>query len=100
MYVTAKLHTMRKPQRFHVSPMSDGRILVQSDKSIGVFDFRTCEGVLNVKGHYFPHLNRALGAMAFTFPLEFVTECLEASPALDSVTHMGGVTFVNTIEVI
>lgn len=99
MHVTAKLHTMRKPQRFTVSPTSLGELLVQSDKSIGLIDPHTGKGVLNVKGSYFPHLNKALGAMPFTYPPEFVVACLEACPAMGSVTQLGGVTIVNTVEV-
>ena len=103
--VEAKLHTMRKPQSWYVSPTSDGRVMVQSDKSIGMFDFRTREGVLNVKGCYFPHLNRVLGAFPYTFPEEFVRACLEACPALDSTSVLRGtngtvVAYVhNTVEI-
>lgn len=97
--VVAKIANMRKPQDFSVSPMSDGRIMVQSDKSIGTFDFRTCKGVLNTKGCHFPHLHPALGAAEFEFPPEFVKECLTACPALDSVSDVGGVLIHNTIEV-
>lgn len=102
--VEAKLHTMRKPQSFHVSPTSDGRVMVQSDKSIGMFDFRTGKGVLNTKGCYFPHLNKVLGAFPYTFPPEFVSACLEACPALDSITVYGSggttvLTVVNTVQI-
>lgn len=98
-HVVGKLHTMRKPQDFVVQPASDGTIVVQSDKSIGRFDFKTRKGVLNTKGSYFPHLNSMLGAFAFEFPVDFVTACLAACPALDSETTVGGVTIVNTIQV-
>ncbi len=84
--VEAKLGSMRKPQSFIVQPMSDGRIMVQSDKRIGVFDFRTREGVLSTKGPHFPHLTAALGAVRYTFPAEFVAECLDACPTLDGET--------------
>lgn len=98
-YVEAKLGRMRKAQRFHVSPMSDGRLMVQSDRSIGVLDFRTGEGRLCVTGCYFPHL--AL-ARPFSFPADFVRECLAACPALDSETVLAGgaVIIANTVQVI
>lgn len=98
--VVGKLAKMRKPQKFSVHPRSDGTIQVQSDKSIGVFDFRTRKGVLNTKGSYFPHLSPALGAVEFEFPADFVKACLAACPAQDSETTRGGVTIVNTIQVI
>lgn len=99
-HVVGKLHKMRKAQEFTVQPASDGTLFVQSDKSIGKFDFKTGKGVLNVKGSYFPHLSPVLGAFAFEFPTDFVKACLEACPALDSETSRGGVTVVNTIKVI
>ena len=75
--VTAKLGNMRKPQDFVVYPPSDkGNIIVQSDKSIGAFDIRTGEGMLNTKGCYFPHLNAICGAIPFTFPDDFVLKCI------------------------
>lgn len=98
--VTGKLGAMRKPQTFSVMPVADGSIMVQSDKSIGQFDFRTGKGILNTKGSYFPHLNGALGAIPFEFPVDFVAACLEACPALGSETSRGGITIVNTIQTI
>lgn len=71
---------MRKPQEFAVNPTSDDRIMVQSDKAIGLFDYRTGLGVLNTKGCYFPHLSRAAGAVTYQFPPEFVAAALEACP--------------------
>jgi hypothetical protein len=100
-HVTGKLHTMRKPQQFSVRPASDGTLYVQSDKSTGKFDFRTGKGVLNTKGTYFAHLSKALGAMDFEFPADFVKACLAACPALGSETDTGlGLVIVNTVEVI
>lgn len=97
--VTAKLANMRKAQEFIVMPMSDGKIMVQSDKSIGAFDFRTGKGKLNTKGKYFIHLN--MGAVAFTFPAEFVSECLRVCPSMGGETELGhGITMVNTVQVI
>lgn len=98
-YVTAKLGKMRKPQTFHVSPMSDGNVMIQSAKSIGTIDPHTGRGRLNTAGPYFPHL---AVAAAFQFPAEFVTEVLDACPPMGSVTVLGGgvCTVINTIEVI
>ena len=95
--VSAKLGRMRKPQDFLVSPTSDGRVMVQSDKSIGIFD-KTGVGRFTTKGPYFPHL---AFAPPFEFPPEFVTACLEACPAMGSQTVLGGgaVVVENTIEV-
>lgn len=101
-YVTAKLGTMRKAQEFSVRPTSDGRILLQSDKSTGLFDFRTGRGVLNQKGTTFLHLNPACGAVPYQYPAEFVAECLEVCPALDSETVLAGgaVIMRNTVRMI
>jgi hypothetical protein len=94
-YVTAKLARMRKAQEFSVMPVEDGEeLIVQSDKSIGRFNFRTGAGVLNTKGAYFPHLSKFLGAEPFTFPAEFVAECLQACPSLDGQTVYGGGAFI------
>lgn len=100
--VLAKLDKMRKPQSFHVSPMSDGNVMVQSDKSIGTFDPHTGVGVLNTKGCYFPHLSSFLGAKPFAFPADFVEAALVACPAMGSQTVLGGgcVIVENTVEVL
>lgn len=82
-HVTAKLGTMRKPQDFIVYPKTThdgGLIVVQSDKSIGSFDPETRNGLLNIKGCYFVHLNKFVGAKPFVFPKEFVDACLDAQP--------------------
>ena len=84
--VTAKLATMRKPQEFVVypfTPESTGSITVQSDKAIGQFDPITGQGMLNSKGSsskYFVHLMPQLGAVPYTFPREFVDECIASQP--------------------
>lgn len=78
--VVAKLGKMRKPQEFVVYPKSEGDggfLKVQSDKSIGIFDPSTGEGKLNIKGSYFPDLMKA---EPFTFPKDFVEECIAAQP--------------------
>jgi len=77
--VTAKLGNMRKPQEFVVYPPSDkGNVIFQSDRAIGAFDIKTGEGVLNTKGCYFPHLNQICGARPYTFPQDFVLQCIGA----------------------
>lgn len=99
--VDYKLGRMRKPQSFTVQPTSDeGVLIVQSDKSIGMFDYRTGEGVLNTHGCYFPHLSIRAGAERFTFPADFVTACLAACPSLDGETERGGVIFAHTVQVV
>ena len=80
--ITAKIGKMRKPQDFIVYPPStaEGKIVIQSDKSIAMFDENTGKGLLNIKGCYFVHLNQALGAIPYEFPMEFVNACKEAQP--------------------
>lgn len=84
--VTAKLATMRKPQEFVVYPPSTddkGRIVVQSDKAIGIFEPETGKGLLNWRGSnskYFVHLHRQLGAEPYTFPEVFIAACMIAQP--------------------
>ena len=77
--ITAKLGNMRKPQDFIVYPQSGSTdvIIVQSDKSIGMFDPDTGKGKLNTRGNYFPHLHYG---QVYQFPKEFVKECIEAQP--------------------
>lgn len=99
-HVRGKLGRQRKPQEYVVLPRSDGKILVQADTAIGTFDFRTRKGVLNIKGSTFAHLGTFLGAEPYEFPAEFVRLALEACPAQDSETTRGGVTVVNTVQVI
>lgn len=77
-HVTAKLGTMRKPQQFTVTRTDQSNYIVQSDKSIGMFDPVTRVGLLNQTGHYFPHLSPALGAKRYEFPPDFVQECQES----------------------
>lgn len=96
--IEAKLGRMRKPQSFVVMPTDDGEhLIVQSDKSIGRFNWRTGKGVLNIKGCYFPHLSKVLGAEEYEFPAEFVAEAMKACPSLDGQTTMGGVTIMHTV---
>jgi hypothetical protein len=100
--VTAKLGTQRKAQRYLVSPMSDGRIMVQSDRAIGTFFAQTGKGVLNIKGSYFMHLNAMLGAKEYTFPAEFVAECVRVCPQPGGETALGGGVCIvqNSVQVI
>jgi hypothetical protein len=88
--VTAKLANQRKERDWLVSPCDDGTIIVQADGCIGQFDFRTRKGILNLRGGYFVHLHPQLGAQRYEFPANFVRECLEACPALDSQTSLAG----------
>ncbi len=73
--VEGKFGKMRKAQRYTVYPIQNGRITVQSDKSIGMFDAATGKGVLNLKGTSFNDLYPAFGAQPFEFPAEFVKRC-------------------------
>lgn len=100
--VVGKLASMRKPQRFTVQPMSDGNVMVQSDKSIGWYDPVTKRGLLNTKGCYFPHLSLATGAKYYDYPADFVTLCSEAMLPRGETTKLAGgaVILQNTIEVI
>lgn len=99
--VSAKLGNMRKPQDFIVLPVKRGDdplLMIQSDKSIGIFNYRTGEGKLNTKGCYFPHLAMA---KPFTFPMDFVADCLEAAPSLGGTTEIApGIIIQNTVQVI
>lgn len=100
--VTAKLGGMRKPQEFCVLPMKrEGEetttLMIQSDKSIGILDFRTGKGKLNTKGCYTPHL---MLAQPFDFPPEFVQACLEACPSLGGTTEIApGIIMQHTVQV-
>ena len=83
--VTAKLAGMRKPQMFTVYPrQSDtAKVVVQSDRAIGEFDPATGVGVLNWRASgskYFFHLSFAAGAERYTFPPDFVAQCIAAVP--------------------
>lgn len=49
--ITMQLDTMRKPQRFSLMNMSDGRIYAQSDKRLLIFSPETGEGMLSTKGN-------------------------------------------------
>lgn len=98
MRVTGKLHTMRKPQEFSVLTMSDGRVMVQSDKSIGVINPDTGDGQLSVKGNTFMHLS--LNGFTYAFPAEFVQACLSVIERQGATTDLGGVIQINTGKVI
>lgn len=76
--VSAKLANMRKPQEFMVTMSDKGNIMIQSSKSIGMFNPETGKGLLNVKGCYFVHLSTLGGAKPYEFPAEFIAECKEA----------------------
>ncbi len=67
--VTAKLGRMRDPQDFLVYQERNGKIMVQSQKSIGEFDVATGKGKLSTTGK---HPRDLKDASAFQFPSEFV----------------------------
>ena len=74
--VDLKLGNMRKPQNFVVQDVNGkNKIIIQSDKSIGVFDKKTGRGKLNTKGCYFPHLQYATPYVLSTGQLK---DCLQA----------------------
>lgn len=76
-----KLGNMRKPQDFSIYPEGDdGKILIQSNKSIGSFDKVTGEGLLNTKGCYFMHLNTFMGAKPYTLPADILKEVVANIP--------------------
>lgn len=84
-HVTAKLAGMRKPDEFVVYPAKpeDTHLIVQGDRTIGKFDRKTGEGVINWRGSnhkYQPHLTAAGGAEPYTYPLSFVLQCQEMRP--------------------
>lgn len=66
--VELKLLNMRKAQSFVVYKVSNREeVIIQSGKSIGIFNKDTGKGLLNTKGCYFHHLNKLLGAIEFDF---------------------------------
>lgn len=97
---TLKLDSMRKYQEFLVSPTSDNRFMIQSDKSIGIFDIKTGIGKLNTKGCYFVHLD--WGSKPYTLTPEQLSECLKACSSLGGTTSLAGgsVIAMNTVTVI
>ena len=98
--VTAKLDTMRKPRRWSVMAQDDGRILVQADNGIGMFDPATGRGLLNIRGQYFPHLHPSMGAKVYVFPADFIAECRAALDANGPETNLGGIIVNNTVKVV
>jgi hypothetical protein len=96
--VTAKFHTMRKPQGFLVQTTTDGRICVQSERSIGIFDPATGEGRLSVKGNTFVHLSAY--SIIYVFPDDFRKACADVLNKQRPKTNLGGVVVSNTITVI
>lgn len=90
-HIEAKLGNMRKPQEFIVYPPSDKEnIIVQSDKSIGAFNRKTGEGVLNTKGQYFPYLTN--GAKPYIFPTDFVLECIASYAEAGNLIGVSAIT--------
>lgn len=97
--IRAKLPGMRKAREWSAMPIEDGRrILVQAEGCIGIFNFRTGEGKLCTRGGYFPHLSIA---KPYTFPQDFVRECLRACPSLGGETTLdAGHIVEHTVRVI
>ena len=98
--VSAKLHTMRKAQEFIVMPMSDGNVMVQSDKSIGTYDPATGKGRLSVKGYTF--IDLSLKGFAYEFPAEFREAVTAVLPTPGGTTSLAGGAIIvqNTVQVI
>lgn len=95
--ITAKLDTMRKEQDFCILTDDQDNIVIQSDKRFGRFNFRTGNGYLSTKGNTSLHLHPSLGGKRFTFPPEFVAECLRLAAPQDSTVSLGGgVVIANT----
>jgi len=82
--VVGRLGNARKPQSFSVQVLQGGRVIVQSDKSIGEIDLETGHGRYNPKGHYFPHL--AL-ARPYQFPPEFVEQVRHAAGVFSALSE-------------
>ena len=100
--ITAKLGNMRKEQDFICQKTDKGNYLVQSDKSIGMFDSEG-KGILNTRGHYFPHLSVQLGAQPFQFPAWFVAQVKEFYPEVGELIgespETGPVYYAGTKEI-
>lgn len=96
--VTARLHTMRKPQSFTVATMTDGNVMVQSAKSIGTYDPATRKGRLSVKGSTF--IDLSYRGFTYEYPEEFVNAVAETLAAQGPTTDLGGVVVSNTVTVI
>lgn len=89
---SAKFLTMRKPQEFVIYPRKEGEhIMIQSDKSCGVFNCIDGKGILNMKSQY-PSMLRTSGVM-FDLPEEILTYC-KASGYKSGDTIAGGVVTV------
>ena len=65
----------RKEEEFSVYKEQDGKVIIQSDRSIAQIDMETHKGILNAAGQdskYFVHLNSVLGAIPYEFPIELI----------------------------
>jgi len=97
--VSYKLGSMRKPQGFVVFEDESGDMIIQSEKSIGRIG-KDGKGILNIKGCYFMHLAKFLGAVDFEFPADFIEKCKAVCYKKgDKMGSLGGgvVTFGGTI---
>ena len=84
---------MRKPDDIIVYPNPDGKVYTfQGDRLIGTVDVETHKGVLNFKGSnskYSVHLSKALGAIDYVFPQEFVNLIKEFSTKKGDIIGQG-----------
>jgi hypothetical protein len=95
--VIAQLRNMKRPMEFVVVPLSDGRILVQSERGVGAFDFRTGKGKFMAIGD---SITALINALPYDFPPEFVEECLRVCPSDGGATEIApGLFAPNTFEV-
>lgn len=75
--------TRRKAEEFVIYKEQDGKVLIQSDKSIAQIDLKTKHMTANFKGSnskYFVHLNSLLGAMETTCPDDLFNEIVSKIP--------------------
>ena len=95
--IDLKFGNMRKSQNFIVDDINgENSFMIQSDKSIGVFDKTTGSGKINFKGSYFMHLNSFMGAIPFTLEADILKNCLEClSVKGDIIGEFDGCIIVN-----
>jgi hypothetical protein len=95
--IDLKLGNMRKAQNFIVDDINgENKFMIQSEKSIGVFDKTTGTGKINFKGCYFMHLNSFMGAIPFTLETDVLKNCLEClSIKGDIIGEFGSCVIIN-----
>ena len=94
-YVNFKLGKMRKEQEFCVQDVNNkNAFIIQSDKSIGMFDKKTGKGKMSFKGCYFPHLSMC--SIPFELSQEQVQKCLSIlCKKGDVIGSFGGCVIIN-----